>query len=247
MKNRDNWHPSKFVYRKGKLIASRDDAQVRAGSRLMADQVARFYDEQLKKYAMGKLLDLGCGKVPLFQAYKDLVRENICVDWENTLHKNEYIDFECDLTQTLPFPDKEFDTIILSDVLEHIPNPENLWREMARILNPGGHIFVNTPFYYFIHEEPHDYYRYTEFALRRFVQLAGLKLIYLRPMGGIPEILADLLAKSLQVIPGLGRFLAGTSEASVEFLGRTFIGKRISAKTAKHFPFGYALIAEKIP
>ncbi|NOY77815.1 MAG: class I SAM-dependent methyltransferase [Calditrichaeota bacterium] len=246
MKNRDTWQPSKFVYRNGRLIASRDDRQVRVGSRLMADMVARFYDENLEKYAAGKLLDLGCGKVPLFQAYRELVKENICVDWANTLHKNEYIDFECDLTQALPFPDEEFDTIILSDVLEHIPNPENLWREMARILAKGGHVFVNTPFYYFIHEEPHDYYRYTEFALRRFVQLAGLKLIYLRPMGGIPEILADLLAKTMQIVPGVGRFLAGALETSIEFLGRTFIGKRISTKTGQHFPFGYALIAEKI-
>ena len=32
--------------------------------------------------------------------------------------------------ERLPFDDAEFDTIILSDVLEHIPSPEKLWGEM---------------------------------------------------------------------------------------------------------------------
>ena len=245
MRNHAKWTPSKFVYRRGKLVASRDKKEVRVGSRLMADLVARFYDNQLKKYASGKLLDLGCGKVPLYEAYRNLIQENICVDWGNSLHKNEYIDVEWDLTRKLPFPDEEFDTVILSDVLEHIPNPQNLWNEMARVLAKGGHIFVNTPFYYFVHEEPHDYYRYTRFALERYVQSVGLNLIYLQPIGGIPEIIADLLAKTFQKFSWPGTIIAAAVQAGVELFGRTVLGKNISKKTGQHFPFGYALIAEK--
>ena len=95
--------------------------------------------------------------------------DNICVVLENTLHKSEYLDFECDMKKVLPFMDGELDTIILSDVLEQIPQPEHLWKEMSRILSIGGKIIMNVPFYYWLHEGPHDYYRYTEFALRRFV------------------------------------------------------------------------------
>ena len=78
----------------------------------------------------------------------------------------------------LPFGDSEFDTIILSDVLEHIPVPEHLWKEMARILSRNGKIIMNVPFYYCLHEAPHDCSRYTEFALRRFVEMSGLRLFY---------------------------------------------------------------------
>lgn len=117
MKNRDKWQPSKYILKKGKLIASRDRKEVGVASRLMADLVAKFYDKALRQHATGKLLDLGCGKVPLFNAYEEYITDNICVDWENTLHENEYLDFESDLTKNLPFEDNEFNTIILSDVL----------------------------------------------------------------------------------------------------------------------------------
>jgi SAM-dependent methyltransferase len=48
------------------------------------------------------------------------------------------LDFECDLTKPLPFADGEFDTIILSDVLEHVPQPERLWSEIALSAIPGA-------------------------------------------------------------------------------------------------------------
>ena len=71
MKNIENWKPSKFTYnRRGKLIASKNLKEVGAGSRLMGNLVAEFYDEALRVYSKGKLIDLGCGKIPLFAAYK---------------------------------------------------------------------------------------------------------------------------------------------------------------------------------
>lgn len=171
MRNKESWKPSKFIYKKGRLTATKDPAELAIHSRLIADITAKNYEHLLSKYAHGKLLDLGCGKVPLYAAYRDHVEENICVDWENSLHQNEFLDFNCDLTQNLKFNDGEFDTIILSDVLEHIPEPQRLWDEMARILAPDGVIIMNVPFFYFLHELPHDYYRYTEYALRRCTSL----------------------------------------------------------------------------
>ncbi len=245
MRNRDKWKPSKFVYRNGKLQASRDRREVSVGSRLTADIVARFYDENLKKYARGKLLDLGCGKVPLFLAYRDYITENICVDWGNSLHKNEFLDLECDLREDLPFSEGEFDTILLSDVLEHIPNPEHLWSEMARILAPGGKLLLNVPFFYWLHEQPYDYYRYTEFALRRFAENAGLKIVLLEPMGGVPEILADIISKSILRIPKLGTAVSIFTQWTTSALLKTPLGKSLSESTAKSFPLGYFLVAEK--
>lgn len=148
MRNRDKWHPSKYVYRNRTLIASRDRNEVGVQSILIGDLVAGFYDKHLRQHARGRLLDLGCGKVPLFIIYKDYATEVTCVDWEHSLHKNEYLDLECNLTEPLPFNDGEFDTIILSDVLEHIPQPDRLWMEMFRILAAGGKIIMNVPFYY---------------------------------------------------------------------------------------------------
>jgi len=245
MMNQDKWQPSKYVYKKGRLIASRDKNEVNVGSRLIADIIAGIYDEHLKSHAKGKLLDLGCGKVPLFMAYKDYVTDNICVDWENSLHENKYLDYVCDLTKPLPFDDQVFDTIILSDVLEHIFQPDHLWMEIHRLLSINGKIIMNVPFFYCLHERPYDYFRYTEFALKLFVENSGLRLILIKPIGGAPEILADIIAKHVQFIPFIGNVTAIFIQSMAKHFVNTRIGSGISKKTAQIFPFGYFLIAEK--
>lgn len=245
MKNQDKWQPSKYVYRNGKLTASRDPREVAFGSRLAADITASWYDRNLRRYAKGRLLDLGCGKVPLFAAYKHYVIDNICADWVNTAHKCEYLDCECDISIGLPFIDGEFDTIVLSDVLEHLPNPENVWRELSRLLAPGGRIIMNVPFYYWIHEAPHDYYRYTGFKLKNFVECSALKLVLLDSMGGAPEILADIFAKNMCAVPRIGRFMGLLVQRLTALFVRTGLGKKVSDATKTVFPFGYFLVAEK--
>lgn len=245
MKNIPSWRPSKYVQRNGRLAGSRDRAELSVGSRLITDIIARVYEVNLPRHAKGRLLDLGCGKVPLYQAYQALVTENICVDWGNTLHKNVYLDHECDLTAPLPFADASFDTIILSDVLEHIPQPEHLWREIARLLTPGGRLLMNVPFYYWLHEQPHDFYRYTEFALRRFVEGAGLRLIDLHAVGGAPEILADVVAKNIAQVRGVGAPLASFTQWLAQAFVNTGIGAKVSRRTAINFPLGYFVVAEK--
>ncbi len=246
MKNKDLWHPSKYVLQKGVLRASRNPREVGIASRLVADIVAGLYWDHLKEHCRGRLLDLGCGKVPLFEAYRELIDENICVDWENSLHGNSFLDHNCDLTQALPFSDGEFDTIILSDVLEHLPEPMNFWQEMNRVLNAGGKIFINVPFYYWLHEKPHDYYRYTEFALKRFAEMTGFEIITLRPIGGSPEIIADILSKTLMTWPKLGKYPA----MAIQFMCWKFIntgpGRSASGRSAQYFPLGYFMIVRKL-
>jgi SAM-dependent methyltransferase len=191
------------------------------------------------------LIDLGCGNVPLYAVYKPYVDEITCVDWPNSSHMQSHLDFVCDLNSPLPVPDSYFDTIILSDVLEHIAEPKLLWIEMSRILKSGGRALLNVPFYYKIHEAPHDYYRYTEFALRRFADFAKFSIIQLRPIGGAPEVLADLLAKIIYRIPYGGKAFAAFIQFLVHKLGKTTFGQRISTGTAKTFPMGYFMIVEK--
>jgi SAM-dependent methyltransferase len=245
VKDPNSWKPSKFVLAQGRLRGSRDTNEVAIGSRLVTDLTARWYEAQIAQYARGRLLDLGCGKIPLFDAYRKYVSENVCVDWGNSLHRNHHLDIECDLTQPLPFADGEFDTIILSDVLEHIPEPQKLWQEMARVLSARGRILLNVPFFYWLHEQPHDYYRYTAHALERFAGLAGLRIAHLSAIGGAPEVLADILAKNLVQVPLIGRPLAAFTQTATRWCVDTGPGRRISVKTAQQFPLAYALVAEK--
>jgi SAM-dependent methyltransferase len=245
MKNREKWAASKFVYRSGRLAAARNAREVDVSSRLITDLVAGFYDDGLRQHARGRMLDLGCGKVPLFAAYEPYVSTITCVDWGGTLHGGQYLDLEHDLNQPLPFSDASFDTLLLSDVLEHIAQPEALFMEMARVLAPGGKILMNVPFYYQLHEQPHDYYRYTEFALRRFVERSGMELVRVESIGGVPEIFADITAKLVAHVPLAGRHLSALVQATTKFFVRSGLGRSISRRSGKIFPMGYFMIAAK--
>jgi len=248
MQNTENWSPGKYVTRNGRLRATRDSSQLKTASRLVTDLVAARYDQAIRTYAKGDLIDLGCGNVPLYPAYKDRVSSITCVDWPATKHKLDHLDHELDLTQRLPFADNAFDTIILSDVLEHIPKPEQLWSEMYRILAPGGVAIINTPFLYWVHEVPHDYYRYTEFALERFAKDANFNVVSLEPIGGLPEVLADFIAKKPRVIPIIGHLFRKPTTILIQKLTWVFVhslGKSMSRKTSRKFPLGYFMVVEK--
>jgi SAM-dependent methyltransferase len=244
MQNIESWRPTKFVMRRGRLRATKDRAFLSVGSRLVAELVAEFYQNAFPLHARGRLLDMGCGAVPFYAAYRDHVDEVTCIDWTNSRHDISHLDRACDLTQAIPFPDESFDTILLSDVLEHLPEPDCLWREVTRLLAPGGKLIMNVPFYYQLHEEPHDYFRYTQFALERFADRSGLNVIDLKPVGGAPEILADLVSKLLAGTRA-GVWPAAWVQSVAMGIGRTRFGARLSRRTSARFPFGYFMVAEK--
>ncbi|MFC4949914.1 glycosyltransferase [Pseudonocardia sp. GCM10023141] len=47
--------------------------------------------------------------------------------------------------QELPFPDDSFDLVFYHHVIEHVPDPAGSLVELARVLRPGGLIYVGTP------------------------------------------------------------------------------------------------------
>lgn len=245
MKNIPLWKPSKYEYRKGTLRGSRNETELSLSSRLLADNVAGFYQKYLKDFAKGRLADLGCGKVPLYCEYKKYVDEVICIDWAESFHINSHLDIECNLNEQLPLENEIFDTIILSDVMEHIAEPGLLFREMSRTLRKEGYLLMNVPFYYRIHEAPHDYFRYTEFSLRYFCNACGFNLVKLEVLGGVPEVLLDIVTKSIAYKPIIGKPLAKLFIFFYNLFRRTGLGKRFSESSGKTFPFGYFLIAEK--
>lgn len=247
MRNADSWIPSKYVWKRGRLVASRDPSEVGIGSRLIADCVAAFYARELPRVARGRLIDLGCGKAPLYGVYNGHVDSVVCVDWPQSVHASPYLDHEVDLSQPLPFPDASFETVLLSDVLEHVSDPWVLWSEIARVLSPDGCLVMNVPFIYGIHEAPHDYCRYTEFALRHYAAKSGLEVKLLDTIGGSLHVLADLLAKHIVRVPVIGKLTAGAIQNLVALIDSTTLGKRLSARTSRSYPLGYFLIAKRPP
>jgi hypothetical protein len=62
------------------------------------------------------------------------------------------------------------------------------------VLRHDGKAIIGVPFFYWLHEQPFDFYRYTEFELHKMCEASGLEVLSLTPYGGVLEILRTLLA-----------------------------------------------------
>ncbi|QDT05884.1 hypothetical protein K227x_42890 [Rubripirellula lacrimiformis] len=245
MKNEDKWIPTKFRYRKGRLIGSRDTEFVNLASRTISDRVAACYDRAIPMHCRGDLLDIGCGRVPLLLAYRDHASSVTCVDWPGSPHDIQHADVLCDVNQPIPIPDNSFDTVICSDVLEHLHTPHITIQEITRVLRPGGKLFLNVPFLYGLHEQPHDYHRYTRFALEHQAAVNGLEMVELSKIGGAGDAICNILAKLIIHIPIAGTLLSWLLQTTWNGLRKLSLVRTAEMKTAAIFPLGYFAIFSK--
>lgn len=112
-------------------------------------------------------------------------------------------DYVCDLAQ-IPVEDARFDHVVLTQVLEHIPEPATVLAELNRVLKPGGTLWLTAPLFYAEHERPYDFYRYTRYGLRHLLEAAGFAVREIEWMEGYLGTLsyqAKLLSRSLPASP----------------------------------------------
>src|SRR6185437_10799991 len=237
MKNADKWVAKKFLRdKKGRIVGTHNHKII-----------GNAYEPIIKKYSKGKLADIGCGAVPYYLFYKDLITENVCVDLGNSGHDISFLDHEADLNKPIDFlQSNTFDTVLCTDVLEHIHKPTVLFPEMCRILKPGGHLILAVPFLYWIHEADHDYHRYTQFMLRKFCEENNMKVVELQAFGGLPEVLYDLVHKGYNYykLPAKSLFYFFWGSLGT-FLSKRSLVKRWSQSSRSTFPLGYILVAQK--
>ncbi|MBK9576270.1 MAG: class I SAM-dependent methyltransferase [Fibrobacteres bacterium] len=237
------WLRTKYVWNSGRLRASSDEREVGAGSWLIADTVAERYGKVLPDLARGRLVDLGCGKAPLLECYGQHVDSVLLADWANSYHDNPMLDLVCDLNKPLELPSSSFDTIVMSDVLEHIAEPLGLLREIARISAPGAWLIMNVPFMYSLHEEPYDYFRYTRFGLMGLLTTAGFKNVTVEEIGGPLEVVSDVFGKIFARIPFVGRSLVRVQQRLVRTFSRSMGGRFGLAEASRKWPLGYFVTA----
>lgn len=131
----------------------------------------------------GDLVDLGCGDMPFRSFFLERCDRYIGVDWGESRH-GRTPDIEADLNRPLPVADNVADTVVSISVLEHVREPGGMLAEACRILKPGGYLILHVPFMWHVHEEPHDYYRFTAHGLRYLVDKAGFSAVTIEPTTG---------------------------------------------------------------
>ena len=131
--------------------------------------------KKISKEITGKTLDVGCGTKPYERYFNST--EYIGLEVENTINKEEKsvdIFYKGD---KIPFSDNEFDSVITSQVLEHVFNPQQFLAEINRVLKSNGKLLLTVPFIWDEHKQPFDYGRYSSFGLKDILEKNGFKII----------------------------------------------------------------------
>jgi dolichol-phosphate mannosyltransferase len=94
----------------------------------------------------GSVLDIGCGSGRIIQDLPDAVGTDILLPKLRFL-RDRHRRLVQSTIFALPFPDEQFDVVICSEVIEHIPDHPQVFQELTRVLRSGGTLILGTPDY----------------------------------------------------------------------------------------------------
>ncbi len=194
-----------------------------------------------------RLLDIGAGDAPYRELFDHV--EYVTHDWDNSIHEGGR---EADLlgsADALPVGDEEFDAALMTQVLEHVPDPAAVLAEARRVLTPGGSLFMTTPLTWELHEMPYDFYRYTSEGLSHLLAGAGFAGVRIEPRNDTFTTIAQLMRNAASA---MGRAPDGLDQererASAELWRIADQMARLAPlDTAWTLPLGYSAVAVKPP
>lgn len=151
-------------------------------------------ESAIAKHAAGDVLDVGCGSMP----YRELVLSVAdAYDGLDIEARHEDVRYMTSATDMGPVPDDAYDTVLCSEVLEHVSQPTVALTQMRRVLKPGGRLILSVPFLGRLHEEPHDYFRYTEHGLRSMLEQTGFVATNILATGSVGSFLGHQVSTAL--------------------------------------------------
>jgi SAM-dependent methyltransferase len=138
----------------------------------------------------GKVLDAGCGTKP-YENFFQHAEEYVGMEYDDSSKKHPNKPDVFYDGKTFPFPDNHFDSVISTEVLEHVFNPNEFLLEVHRVMKSGGLLLLTTPLMWKEHQQPHDYGRYSSFGLRHLISKHGFEILEQR------KLVTGVLAVSL--------------------------------------------------
>ena len=151
----------------------------------------RWLTKQANKIPKGsKVLDIGAGGCPhreKFNHCKYFTQDFTQLSDLQIQNQEGYgrIDFVSDILE-IPVPDKSYDAILCTEVIEHIPDPISAIQEMSRILKPGGILLITAPLQSGLHQEPYHFYGgYTKYWYKKFLLKNNFEDLNIEPNGSL--------------------------------------------------------------
>ena len=186
----------------------------------------------------GKVLEVGAGHRPRRGSFQPPIES--CDDWLYLdINESRQPDVQATIL-SLPFQNSVFDTVVCLEVLEYVSDPNVAVNELARVVSRGGCVLLSAPF---IHptDSSDDYWRFTQHALKRLVEQAGLSVERVchqgHRLGSVLGLLSQLIRdwQPSRTRSVLTRLLAFLTRFDRETAGRTYTtGFLIVATNSKH-------------
>lgn len=138
----------------------------------------------------GRFLDIGCAKGDTLEASRDMGAEvyGIEVNPKSAeICKGKGLNVHCGTVEDSGYPNDYFDSIWMSQVIEHLHSPKNSLKEIRRILKPGGRLYLFCPNagsypakffgkYWHGWHIPFHFYAYTRETIMKLARECGLKV-----------------------------------------------------------------------
>lgn len=202
--------------------------------------------KQIQKYSpyiKGVVLDAGSGKS---NRYSDLftdVSRYITLDIDSDNDPEIVASVE-----DMPLRDGTIDAVVSTQVLEHLRHPEVAIGEFYRVLKIGGYALVSVPQCGELHEEPNDYFRFTNFGIKYLFEDAGFDVISIDQRGGFFSSIAQLKVRYLIDRFGLyGRWYIKLLLPIFKIYGKfmIFLDKLDKSSANRKHSLGWCLLVQK--
>jgi SAM-dependent methyltransferase len=154
--------------------------------------IRQLYLKDIRGNLNGKLLDIGCGAGELLEIYPSSVGSDLNPMLVKYCHDSGHPTVIADCT-ALPLVSGSYDSLVMSNLLEHLEDPLIALKEAARLLKAGGVLVVTVPFEAGFKFDPTHITMVGAEQLKEFARRAELVLekLYSFPFGG--KILGKLL------------------------------------------------------
>ena len=127
----------------GQYFQNHDEEVKLAGARRMVSDAARLTG------GAGRLLDVGSGRGEVLVAAREAGWEAVGIDpspsFAEYAERRSGAEVRREPIDRCGFPADSFDAVILAAVLEHLYDPDTTVGEIARVLRPGGALFIDVP------------------------------------------------------------------------------------------------------
>ncbi len=140
--------------------------------------------KQFQRLKPGMVLDVGAKNSP----YKNNIPSTKYMTLD--IDKRNKPDICSNLTD-IKWKSNYFDTVVATEVLEHINLPQKAVDEIHRILKPNGVCILSTRFMHPYHPDPKDYYRFTEDSLK--ILFKNFRKLEIHPHGSRIQLMWQMM------------------------------------------------------